>query len=169
MKKTHTMYGIEITKPHSKEMYAHNDMVADEMKNNIIKAWEAEVNKFNMDDEWPTGSIIDNIIDIQSSICAVGYGYGYTIKQVNDDFLKELDTMANWKLHEEYSYLCSKELVPRTGFMMVGFEQPHYVYDGRFASNGEMVSFAKEMYLENGFQYKADAYKAVNKMLRKNK
>ena len=28
-------YGIEITKPHSKEMYAHNDSVAEEMRINI--------------------------------------------------------------------------------------------------------------------------------------
>ena len=28
-------YGIEITKPFSKEMYDHNDMVAKEMRKNI--------------------------------------------------------------------------------------------------------------------------------------
>ena len=115
-------YGIEITKPFSKAMYAHNDSVATEMKSNIIKAWEVEVNKFNMDDEWPAGSKIDNIIDIQSNVCAVGYGDGYTIKEVNEDFLQELDTMANWQLHENYSYMCFKGLVPRTTLMMVGFE-----------------------------------------------
>jgi len=139
-KKTTTKYGLQITKPFSKAMYDHNDQVADEMKKNIIKAWEVEVNKFNMDDEWPSGSIIDNIVDIQSSICAVGYGDGYTIKQVNDDFLNELDTMANWKLHEEYSYLCFKGLVPRTVFMMVGFDWEKCEYDGRIVANGELTS-----------------------------
>ena len=121
-KKTTTKYGLQITKPFSKIMYDHNDQVADEMKKNIIKAWEVEVNKFNMDDEWPSGSKIDNIVDIQSSIGFCGYGNGYTIKQVNEDFLKELDTMANWQLHENYSYLSFEGLVPRTSFMMVGFE-----------------------------------------------
>ena len=29
-------YGIEITKPHSKEMYDHNDMVSSLMKKNIL-------------------------------------------------------------------------------------------------------------------------------------
>ena len=29
-------YGIEITKPHSKDMYNHNDMIAEEMKKNIL-------------------------------------------------------------------------------------------------------------------------------------
>ena len=31
-KKNEIKYGIEITKPHSKDMYSHNDMVAKEMK-----------------------------------------------------------------------------------------------------------------------------------------
>ena len=30
-------YGIEITKPHSKEMYDHNDMVNSLMKKNILQ------------------------------------------------------------------------------------------------------------------------------------
>ena len=32
-------YGIEITKPFSKEMYDHNDMVAKEMRLNIFDSW----------------------------------------------------------------------------------------------------------------------------------
>ena len=31
-KKSEIKYGIEITKPHSKDMYNHNDMIAEEMK-----------------------------------------------------------------------------------------------------------------------------------------
>ena len=38
------MYGIEITKPHSKEMYAHNDKVAEQMKAELIKALNEETN-----------------------------------------------------------------------------------------------------------------------------
>ena len=33
-------YGIEITKPHSQEMYDHNDMVSAEMKANILDKWD---------------------------------------------------------------------------------------------------------------------------------
>ena len=141
-KKTTTKYGLQITKPFSEAMYDHNDQCAQEMKKNIIKAWEVEVNKFNMDDEWPSGSKIDNIVDFQSSVCAVGYGDGYTIKQVNDDFLKELETMANWQLHENYSYLCFKGLVPRTTFMMVGFGWEKCDYDGRIVPQPTISDFA---------------------------
>jgi hypothetical protein len=30
--------------------------------------------------------------------------------------------MANWQLHENYSYLCFEGLVERTTLMMVGFD-----------------------------------------------
>ena len=138
-------YGIEITKPFSKRMYTHNEMCSIEMKDNIAMAWEVELNKFNGDDEWPSESKIDNIVELSKQVMAVGYGIGYTIDDVSTDFLQELDTMANWQLHEIYSYLCFKEMVPKTGFMMLGFEWEKCEYgdihyDGRFASDGEMSS-----------------------------
>ena len=45
-------YGIEITKPFSKEMYDHNDMVAKEMKENILKQWNALIHGIDMDIAW---------------------------------------------------------------------------------------------------------------------
>ena len=119
-------YGIEITKPFSKTMYDHNEICAKEMKFNIRDAWANEVIKFNADDEWPTEG---KIVDIQKSVCAVGYGEGYLIGEVQKDFLQELDMMANWQLHETYSYMSFKNsLVPRTRFMMVGFDWQKHDY-----------------------------------------
>jgi len=128
-KKKEIKYGIEITKPFSKNMYSHNDMVAKQMKFNIKDAWHNEAIKFMGDDEWPTESNKYNkIIDIQKSICAVGYGEGFTINEVERDFYSQLDNMANWQLHEEYSYMSFKNLVPRTRFMMLGFEWQKHDY-----------------------------------------
>jgi hypothetical protein len=45
-------YGIEITKPWSKEMYDHNDIVSEEMKKNIIKKWDTIVKRLSMDQDW---------------------------------------------------------------------------------------------------------------------
>lgn len=128
-KKKEIKYGIQITKPFSKDMYSHNDMVAKEMKFNIKDAWHNEAIKFMGDDAWPTESNKYNkIITIQKSICAVGYGEGFTINEVERDFYSELDNMANWQLREGYSYMCSKGLVPRTRFLMVGFELQEFDY-----------------------------------------
>jgi len=43
--------------------------------------------------------------------------------------MSNLNDMANWQLHEEYSYLSFKNsIVPRTRFMMVGFEWQKHDY-----------------------------------------
>jgi len=132
-------YGIEITKPFSKAMYDHNDLVVEEMKLNIASIWADEMIKFNKTDEWPSDGN-SKMHTIQSSICATGFGDGFTIDEVHTDFMSNLNDMANWQLHEEYSYLCFKSMVPRTAFMMLGFEWEKCEYDGRFASDGEMNS-----------------------------
>ena len=123
-------YGIEITKPFSKTMYDHNEICARQMRFNIKDAWHNEAIKFMGDDAWPTESNKYNkIIDIQKSVCAVGYGDGYTINEVERDFYSELDNMADWQLHENYSYMSFKNsMVPRTRFMMLGFELQEHDY-----------------------------------------
>ena len=121
-------YGILITKPFSTLMYNHNENCAREMKFNIRDAWANEMIKFNKTDEWPSESK-STMHTIQRSICATGFGDGFTIDEVNIDFLRNLSDMADWQLHEEYSYLCFGRLVPRTHFMMVGFEWEKMDYD----------------------------------------
>jgi len=138
-KKPEFMYGIEITKPHSKYMYDHNDICAREMKFNIRDAWANEVIKFKGDSEWPTKGydhegepftdVRPKIVEIQNQVCAIGYGDGYTVDEVQKDFLNEVENMANWQLHEVYSYMCFKGLVPRSAYMMVGFEWQKHEYN----------------------------------------
>jgi len=124
-KKTHTTYGIQITKPFSSIMYNHNENCARAMKFKIKDAWHNEAIKFMGDDEWPTEG---KIVDIQKSVMGIGYGEGFTINKVERDFYSELENMADWQLHENYSYMSFKGLVPRTRFMMVGFEWQKHDY-----------------------------------------
>tara|TARA_R110000851_G_scaffold180041_1_gene327212 strand:+ start:5270 stop:5818 length:549 start_codon:yes stop_codon:yes gene_type:complete len=127
-KKNETRYGIEITKPFSNDMYSHNDMVAEEMKHNITSVWADEMIEFNKTDEWPSDGN-SKMHTIQSSICATGFGEGFTIDEVHTDFMSNLSNMANWQLHEEYSYLCFKGLVPRTAFPMLGFAEENEYHE----------------------------------------
>ena len=128
-KKVKTQHGIEITKPFSKEMYAHNDKVADEMKKNLLKAWESALDElFNgyskqtyMESDWNFIKEDTKLVKLQKGICYSGYGDGYTIGDVDEEVQREIDMMQNWQLHEEYAYLCFKGLVPRTKYGMVGF------------------------------------------------
>lgn len=116
-------YGIEITKPHSQEMYDHNDMVATEMKTNILNKWEAlikELGAINMDTPWHVFQEYTDIVKLQKLVCFSSYGDGYSIGDVDKEFRNELDMMQNYSIHEEYSYGCFSGLLPRTKFMMVG-------------------------------------------------
>ena len=118
-------YGIEITKPFSKAMYAHNDGVANEMRANIIEKWEKlieELGAINMETPWNLIAKYTDLVKLQEGICSTGFGDGYTLEMVDKEFRNELETMANWQLHENYSYLCFEGLVERTTLMMVGFD-----------------------------------------------
>ena len=118
-------YGIEITKPFSKAMYAHNDGVANEMRANIIEKWEKlieELGAINMETPWNLIAKYTNLVQLQEGICSTGYGDGYTLGMVDKEFRNEVENMANWQLHETYSYLCFDSLVGRVSKMMIGFD-----------------------------------------------
>tara|TARA_R100000152_G_C6761903_1_gene186092 strand:- start:60 stop:722 length:663 start_codon:yes stop_codon:yes gene_type:complete len=122
-------FGIEITKPHSKEMYAHNDKIAKELKSNILKAWEKLLSKLEDDDKWFMDRDWDNgdnsfpnLLKLQKNVCYSGYGDGYSVEMVNEEFKSELENMPNWQIHEVYAYCCFEGLVPRTKQGMVGFD-----------------------------------------------
>ena len=115
-------YGIEITKPFSKEMYDHNDMVAKEMKENILKQWNALIYGIDHETDWEDFGDDESVVKLQKLVCYSGYGSGYTLGDVNNEFKNELDMMANWQLHEQYSYGSFERLLPRTKYMMIGFD-----------------------------------------------
>ena len=89
----------KVTKPWSKEMYDYNDKVADMMKNNIIKS--IEKNK----DNW-------NILNELIVLCGgIQYGDGFSIEDLYEGCLDELDSVMNYWLNEEFPYAVSKGLV----------------------------------------------------------
>ena len=121
-------YGIEITKPWSKEIYDHNDMVSEEMKKNIIKKWDTIVKRLDMDQDWSLLSDDSEIVKLQKGICWSGYGVGYTLGDVDKEFRDELENMPNYQLHESYSYLAFEGMLPRTSFMLIGFDWEKFDY-----------------------------------------
>ena len=77
-------YGIEITKPWSKEMYDHNEKVAEEMKANLMHHWKLLIagcinqDKFFMDRDWDENEIEDTsskgyncpeLVKLQKAVC----------------------------------------------------------------------------------------------------
>ena len=114
-------YGIEITKPWSKEMYAHNDKVADEMKKNLLKQWKDLIYEIDPETDWENFGDNESVVKLQKGICWSGYGSGYTLGDVNNELKNEVEMMANWQLHEEYGYGVHLGLLPKVKFPMLGF------------------------------------------------
>ena len=140
-------FGIEVTKPHSKEMYTHNDKVAEELKSNILTAWtiliknNVQANKLKMSTDWSRIDEKTNLVKLQKNIMYSGYGDGYTIDDVHQEFCRELDMMANWQLHEVYAHACFEGLVPRVKQGIIGhnsYEKMDYWTDEK-ESNFDIV------------------------------
>ncbi len=130
-------YGIEITKPWSKEMYDHNEKVASEMKANLMHHWNLLIDKLMDDDrylldrDWNEDDIkaeCPELIKLQRAVCWSGFGDGYSVQDVCNEFSRELDGMQKHQLHEEYSYLSFEGIVRRTKYMMIGFEWAKHDY-----------------------------------------
>ena len=81
-----------------------------------------------METPWSLIAEYTHLVQLQKGVCYSGYGDGYTLGMVDKEFRNELDTMANWQLHETYSYLCFDGLVPRSSKMMVGFDWEKHDY-----------------------------------------
>jgi len=99
---------IVISKPWSKEMYAHNDKVSTEVRDEVWERWakaykeieERELKKGGFSEsEWEY-NVNQHMQDIQKAVTVIGYGSGYTVKDVEEDFIQELENAAYWRLKE---------------------------------------------------------------------
>ncbi len=118
-------YGIEITKPHSKEMYAHNDEIAYEMKA-ILRSEITEAHMRAIGTLAASGGMDKGEKDLRKIGTAIegsGYGDGYDFDEIRDNILNTLTNIENWSLHQEYGYLCSEGIVPKLSKKMLGFDK----------------------------------------------
>jgi hypothetical protein len=121
-KEIKTQYGIQIVKPWSKEMYAHNEMVAEAVRILVTQRWENELNAFEEtlgefaeDVEW-ISEAPKSLKDIQRAITCYGFGYGYDVERVSRIVEQELEDAPLYRLNEIAEEL---ELDLKVGF--VGF------------------------------------------------
>jgi hypothetical protein len=100
-------FGITITKPWSKEMYAHNELVADVVRNEVEARWIAALMEFQkefdgndemLECEFTNAS--DELKKIQKAITCYGFGFGYDVSQVAERVMQELDDAALYRLKD---------------------------------------------------------------------
>ena len=100
-------FGITITKPWSAEMYAHNELVADVVRNEVEARWIAALMEFQkeFDDndemlECEFTNASDELKRIQKAITCYGFGFGYDVSQVAERVMQELDDAALYRLKD---------------------------------------------------------------------
>jgi len=103
-------YGITITKPWSKEMYDHNDALAEVVKAKVLEMWNeayaAEKAEFVDEDDlgsefgdmqWEIAS--SEMVEIQKAITYYSFS-NQRIEEVAEDVKSELEDMSTYRLVE---------------------------------------------------------------------
>ena len=100
-------FGIEIVKPWSAEMYAHNEAVADVVRETVEFMWIEAIREFAkefdgndemLECEWDSAS--DELERIQRAVTVYGFGFGYDVNQVADRVMQELEEAPFYRLNE---------------------------------------------------------------------
>ncbi len=113
------MYGIEITKPWSKEMYAHNERTEEHLKDQILTAFQKT---------YISGTIQElKLRDIAHVICGCMFGEGFSIDDIKERTIKEIVNMPLYLLHENMYYLHHKEYVKTQAMGLIGFASDPYL------------------------------------------
>jgi hypothetical protein len=111
-KEARVEFGITITKPWSSEMYAHNELVADQIKDVVLQMWTDALNeaKALFVDEDDLGNEFEDLqweyeaskamLDIQRAITCYGFGSGYDVNEVAERVEQELEDAPLYHLKE---------------------------------------------------------------------
>ena len=105
-------YGIQIVKPWSPEMYNHNELVADLVRNEIessliaeiyvlqemIESEDEDIETEVLDLDWD--QVPDSLRRLQLAVTCYGFGSGYTVGEVMDQVYEELDNAPLYRLNE---------------------------------------------------------------------
>ena len=100
-------YGIQITKPWSREMYDHNDAVAEVVRLKVKQLWIAAITEYRkefdyndqmLESDWVVAST--ELKRIQTAITCYGFGSGYDVNQVADRVMQELDDAPYYRLKD---------------------------------------------------------------------
>jgi hypothetical protein len=106
-------YGIQIVKPWSREMYDHNDEVAEVVKNAIHRMWidaydtAEQLAKADADEDFISFQDLDweimasdDMIHIQKAVTGHGFGFGYAVGQVAETVEDEIEEAPYYRLKD---------------------------------------------------------------------
>lgn len=117
-------YGIQIVKPWSKAMYAHNEEVAEVVVDAVNSLWQEAMNNLASEFDDPEDMLdvefesqaTPEMKRIQRAVTCYGFGFGYTVHRVSGIVEEELEGSALFRLKEIAEEL---DIVLEKGF--IGF------------------------------------------------
>ncbi len=120
-KEKKVVYGIEIVKPWSSEMYAHNEEVADVVRTKVHAMWVEAITKFAKEFDYNDQMLeceftnaSDELKRIQRAVTVYGFGFGYDVNRVAEIVGDEIEEAAFYRLKdiaEELELELEKEFV----------------------------------------------------------
>jgi len=107
-------YGIKITKPWSKEMYAHNEEVKETVVNEVRDRWEIAYQEAEKDfldnlEEDQQGMLFEDgdwsnanqvMQEIQEAVTIINFASGFEVKDVTEEVEDTLDDAPFYRLKE---------------------------------------------------------------------
>jgi hypothetical protein len=98
-------YGIQIVKPWSKEMYDHNDAVAEIVRETVLGMWNEAMAEFQdqyaesfmSDIEWHSNTY-ESLRNIQMAVTGCAFGFGYDVAAVQEIVLQDLEDAPYYRL-----------------------------------------------------------------------
>jgi len=120
-KEKKVVYGIEIVKPWSSEMYAHNEEVADVVRTKVHAMWVEAITKFAKEFDYNDQMLeceftnaSDELKRIQRAVTVYGFGFGYDVNRVAEIVGDEIEEAPFYRLKdiaEELELELEKEFV----------------------------------------------------------
>ena len=92
-------------------MYDHNEMVSEVMKSEIINQIKKNQNNY------------DKLNELMVLCGGIKYGDGYSIEELFEDCLNEVDNVQNYWLNEEFPYAVSQGLVNDINLNFIGYDK----------------------------------------------
>lgn len=104
-------YGIEITKPWSMEMYDHNEILGDKLRIELLETLNTIVEHQGEDE----------IRKFSKAICYHSFGEGYSIYDIIKETQKDIKTIPNFQLNEDFDYLEEQGYIPKQTKRFIGY------------------------------------------------
>jgi hypothetical protein len=113
-KEKKVVYGIEISKPWSTAMYAHNEQVAEVVKELVSDMWRDALSQLEesldtedeegyeiamLDLDWDV-ALTNPLLEIQRAVTVYSFGFGYSIGAVSERVEQELENAPLYRLKE---------------------------------------------------------------------